>query len=201
MREARTAEERAGPPARSPFLVKYAKYLIVGFSGVFVNLVVFSLVLVVILPAGSFDWVRAVERLTASTSTDPLDNFVASTAAFAVATASNFAFNNAWTFRTSAGLRHRLSHRLGLYFGVSLVSLAINELVLFGLGPFLPALYAQAIGIAAGSVVGFAGNLRVSFAEVSERPVRNAGERRRDATPVGSAVGAGPSGPDGSVDR
>ena len=153
-----------------PFLVKYAKYVVVWLTGVVVNLVVFSLVLVVVLPSGSFDLMRAIERLTVSTSSSPVDNFLASTAAFAVATLSNFTFNNAWTFRTSAALRHRAHERLGLYFGVSLVALAVNELVLFALTGTLPPLYGQAIGIAAGSVVGFAGNLRVSFAEAPGRP-------------------------------
>lgn len=168
-----------------PFLVKYAKYVVVGLTGVVVNLVVFSLVLVVVLPSGSFDLMRAVERLTVSTTSNPTDNFLASTAAFAVATLSNFAFNNAWTFRTSSVLRHRVHERLGLYFGVSLVALAVNELVLFALTGTLPPLYGQAVGIAAGSVVGFAGNLRVSFAEAPGRPTEN--PHRASETP--------PSGP------
>ncbi len=152
-------------PAPVPLPLRYAKYLVVGFTGVFVNLVVFSLVLGLVVPADGVDLARAVERLAVTTSSNPFDNFVASTAAFAVATLSNFAFNNAWTFRTSGTLRHRVHERLGLYFGVSLASLAINEIVLFALGGIVPPLYGQAVGIAAGSVVGFAGNLRVSFAE------------------------------------
>ena len=160
---ASVADRRA--PARVPLPVRYAKYLTVGLTGVFVNLVVFSLVLGLVLPAGGIDLLRAVERLTVTTSSNPFDNFVASTAGFAVATLSNFTLNNAWTFRTSGTLRHHVHERLGLYFGVSLASLAINEIVLFALGGVVAPLYGQAIGIAAGSVVGFAGNLRLSFAE------------------------------------
>ncbi len=163
---------RAAPRDRAPvpLLLRYVKYLTVGFTGVVVNLVVFSLVLGIVLPAGGIDLVRAVERLAVTTSSNPFDNFIASTAAFAVATLSNFTLNNAWTFRTSGILRHRVHERLGLYFGVSLASLAVNEVVLFSLGGILPPLYGQAIGIAAGSVVGFAGNFRVSFAEAKAAP-------------------------------
>lgn len=183
------AREAPGRGTVSRFLVRYAKYLVVGLSGVVVNLVVFSFVLGLVLPAGPVDVVRAIARLTSTGSSNPLDNFIASTAAFAVATLSNFTLNNAWTFRTSAVLRHRAHERLGLYFGVSLVALMINEVVLYALVGALPPLFAQAVGIAAGSVVGFAGNLRVSFAEARTEtvPTRTAGPSPRGAhRPVGS---------------
>jgi len=42
--------------------------------------------------------------------------------------------------------------------------------VLFVMGLFLPPLFGQGVGIVAGSVVGFAGNYRVTFAEAALEP-------------------------------
>jgi putative flippase GtrA len=154
----------APPVARPEFLAKYGKFLLVGLSGVVVNLIVFALTLDAISPAPTFNLLTSVLHYATSRSVNPVDDFIASAIAFVVATLWNFLLNNLWTFRTSTGHRHPFAHRLGLYYGVSLGSLAVNEVVLFVLAFYLPPLYGQAVGIVAGSVVGFAGNYRVTFA-------------------------------------
>jgi len=160
------------PPAggRTPFLAKYGQFVLVGLTGVVVNLIVFTLVLDLLSPSPTFNVVHSLLRSASVTSNNAVDNFVASAAAFAVATLWNFVLNNLWTFRTTRGHRHRLGSRIGLYYGVSLGSLAVNEVVLFALSYSVPPLFGQAIGIVAGSVVGFAGNYRVTFAEAPSPP-------------------------------
>ncbi|MGD0250734.1 MAG: GtrA family protein, partial [Thermoplasmata archaeon] len=107
---------------RLPFLARYGKFLLVGLTGVVVNLIVFALMLEAISPNPTFDLPADVLRLTSSASSNPVDNLVASAVAFVVATLWNFALNNVWTFRSKVGHRYRLTHRLGLYYGVSLGS-------------------------------------------------------------------------------
>jgi putative flippase GtrA len=155
------------PVDRLPFLAKYGKFLLVGLTGVLVNLIVFAYALDAISPSPTFNLVESLLHFASTRSSDPVANFIASAAAFVVATLWNFTLNNLWTFRTATGHRHPLHHRLGLYYGVSLGSLAVNEVVLFVVAFFLPPLFGQGIGIVAGSVVGFAGNYRVTFAESS----------------------------------
>ena len=151
-------------PVTSDVFAKYGKFLIVGLTGVVVNLIVFTLVLEAIAPSASANFWQSILHFASSRTVSPLDAFVASAIAFGVATLWNFLLNNLWTFRSGTGHRHPLGRRLGLYYGVSLGSLAVNEAILFGLGFYLPPLVAQAIGILAGSVVGFLGNYRVTFA-------------------------------------
>ena len=156
-----------GPPSgRSGFVVKYGKFLVVGLTGFFVNLVVFTLVLDAISPGPSSGFFASITHLLTQTTSNPADSLVASAVAFVIATLWNFTLNNAWTFRTRLRRRHSLGYRLAFYFGVSLGSLAINEVVLFLSSTTLPPLYGQAVGIVAGSLVGFAGNARITFAEV-----------------------------------
>jgi putative flippase GtrA len=157
-------------PDRFPFLARYGKFLLVGLTGVVVNLAVFALTLEAISPNPNFNLYADLVRLTSTASSNPVDNFLASAVAFAVATLWNFSLNNLWTFRPTVGHRYRLPHRLGLYYGVSLGSLAVNEAVLFGASFYIAPLYGQAIGIVVGSVVGFLGNRRITFAEVDPSP-------------------------------
>jgi putative flippase GtrA len=163
------ASDREVPraPLRPPFLAKYGKFLLVGLSGVLVNLVIFAYTLDAISPSPTFNLVHSILQSASSRGGDPVDWLIASALAFVVATLWNFFLNNLWTFRTATGHRHPFSHRLGLYYGVSLGSLAVNELVLFALGFYVPPLWGQGAGIVAGSLVGFAGNYRVTFAEAA----------------------------------
>jgi putative flippase GtrA len=163
------SEDRLAP-SRPPFLAKYGKFVIVGLTGVVVNLVVFTYTLDAISPGPMRDLYSGLRHFASTTTADPLLDFVASAVAFGGATLWNFTLNNLWTFRTTVGHRYRPIRRLGLYFGVSLGSLAVNEAVLFVAGFFVSPLLGQGIGIVAGSVVGFAGNYRYTFAEASLGP-------------------------------
>ncbi len=165
------AHALGGPPEpRSDFLAKYGKFLVVGLTGVIVNLVVFALTLDAISPSPTFDLIRSLLSSATNRTPNPLDDLVASAVAFAVATLWNFLWNNVWTFRAAGTHRHPFHHRLGLYYGISLGSLAVNEGILFAFAFVIPVLLAQAVGILAGSVVGFLGNYRVTFAELPSRP-------------------------------
>ncbi len=155
--------DRGPPPGRLPLLERYGKFVVVGLTGFVINLVVFAVTLDALSPSPTFDLVRSVLAAASHSSVSLADDLVASAVAFAVATLWNFGWNSVWTFRSRSGHRHSLPRRLGLYYGVSLGSLAINEVALIGLSFVLPPLYGQAIGILAGSVVGFAGNSRITF--------------------------------------
>ena len=161
-----TAYESERPTSdRLPFLAKYGKFLLVGLTGVVVNLIVFAITLDAISPRPTYDLYSNLLRFATTSSSSAVDNLAASAVAFVVATLWNFALNNTWTFRSRVGHRHPLPHRLGLYYGVSLGSLAVNEVVLFVASLYLPPLVGQGIGIVAGSVIGFTGNHRYTFAE------------------------------------
>lgn len=167
MTELPTSTPPAGPTptARTGFLVKYGKFLVVGLTGVVVNLLIFTLVLEALAPGSTPGFLASITHLLTQTSSNPAYTLIASAIAFVGATFWNFALNNAWTFRTHLPRRHALGYRLALYFVVSLGSLAVNELILFLTSSTLPPLYGQGIGIIAGSIVGFAGNARITFAE------------------------------------
>ena len=152
-------------PNRSLELVRYGKFVLVGFSGVFVNLVVFVLTIDEISGTPLSNFFASALHFASTTSQNPVLYFVASAVAFVVATLWNFALNSIWTFRTAGKRRHSSTRRLGLYFGVSLGSLAANEIVLYVTQTLIPPLIGQGIGIIVGSVVGFVGNSRYTFAE------------------------------------
>jgi putative flippase GtrA len=166
---------RDAPAVHPAFLAQYGKFLLVGLTGVVVNLAIFAITLDAISPAPSFDLFAVLLHFASTRVVNPLDDFVASAVAFVGATLWNFVLNNLWTFRNDVGHRHPFAHRLGLYYGVSLGSLAVNEAVLFGLGYFVPPLVAQGIGIIAGSVIGFVGNYRVTFAPATVAPTSREG--------------------------
>jgi putative flippase GtrA len=158
--------DRAGV-SRLPFLAKYGKFALVGLTGVVVNLIVFATTLDAISPRPTFNLFASLLKFASTPSSNPVDNLVASAVAFAAATLWNFVLNNVWTFRSKVGHRHGFTHRLGLYYGVSLGSLAVNEVVLLVASFYVPPLLGQLVGIVAGSLVGFAGNYRYTFAEAT----------------------------------
>ena len=163
----RTSLRLSPTPGAPPFeLVRYAKFLIVGFTGVFVNLAVFVLTVDAMTGTPVSNFYASVLNFASKTAPNPLLYLVGSVIAFGVATFWNFVLNSVWTFRTDTGHRYSPARRLGLYFGVSLASLAVNEVVLFATQTLLPPLIGQGFGIIAGSVVGFVGNSRYTFAEV-----------------------------------
>ncbi len=148
-------------------LPQYGQFLLVGLTGVVVNLIVFSLALGALTGRPTLDLAGSLTFTSTHAGVDVRATLLASVIAFAVATAWNFVLNNAWTFRTRGTHQHGTRARLGLYYVVSLGSLGINELVLYLLVFLVPPLWGQGAGIVAGSVVGFFGNRRVTFAPAS----------------------------------
>jgi dolichol-phosphate mannosyltransferase len=117
---------------------RFAKFGLVGASGVAVNTAVFWL-------------------LTAFAG---IHHLLAAPVAFEVALGSNFLLNNAWTFADRRG-RHRLGAVVARYHLASVVGLAINLAVLHqltALGGLHPSV-ANLIGIALASVCNFAVNV------------------------------------------
>jgi len=146
-------------------MVAYGKFLVVGLTGVVVNLAVFVVTVDSISGKPLSNFYASLLHFASKTAANPVLYFIGSAVAFAVATLWNFALNSLWTFRTEVGHRHSPTRRLSLYFGVSLGSLGVNELVLFATETIIPPLFGQGLGIIAGSVVGFVGNSRLTFAE------------------------------------
>ena len=150
-------------------LVRYGKFLLVGLTGVFVNLAAFVLTVDAISGTPVSNFYSSVLHFASKTAANPFLYFVGSAVAFGVATLWNFVLNSVWTFRTDVGHKYSPTRRLELYFGVSLGSLTVNEIVLFATEATLPPLIGQGFGIIAGSAVGFVGNNRYTFVEV-QRP-------------------------------
>ena len=151
---------------RAEGAVAYGKFLIVGLTGVIINLVVFVVTVDGLSGTPLTNFYASALHFASKTAANPFLYFVGSAVAFVVATLWNFALNSLWTFRTDIGHRYSPSRRLGLYFGVSLGSLAVNEAVLLATESLIPPLFGQGFGIIAGSVVGFLGNSRFTFAEI-----------------------------------
>jgi putative flippase GtrA len=161
-----TSGHRVPPEYQWPNgLVRDGKFLLVGLTGVVVNLGAFVLTVDSISHAPLSNFVSSILHFASKTAPNPLLYLMASAVAFGAATLWNFTLNSLWTFRTAAAHRHSPTRRLELYFGVSLGSLTVNEVLLFASEAVLPPLFGQAIGIIAGSMVGFIGNSRYTFAE------------------------------------
>jgi putative flippase GtrA len=158
---------RAARPARRG-LARYPRFLLVGLTGVVVNLATFVLTVDGITHRPASNFLGEVVHFASKTAPNPLVYLAASAVAFGVATLWNFALNSWWTFRSEQGHRHSAGRRLGLYYGVSLGSLAVNEVVLVATQAALPPLLGQGLGVVAGSIVGFLGNSRYTFAEASD---------------------------------
>ena len=151
---------------RAAGFLAYGKFLTVGLTGVAVNLVVFVITVDSLSGTPLTNFYASALRYASKTAANPFLYFVGSAVAFVVATLWNFALNSLWTFRTDTGHRHSPPRRLGLYFGVSLGSLGVNETVLLATESLIPPLFGQGFGILAGSIVGFLGNSRFTFAEI-----------------------------------
>jgi len=156
---------RPDQPPRVSALPRYPKFLLVGLTGVVVNLATFVLSVDAMTHSPTTNFVGDVLHFASKTAPNPLVYFVASAIAFAVATLWNFLLNSWWTFRSALGHRHSRLRRLGLYYGVSLGAFGVNEVVLLATQTALPPLIGQGVGVVAGSVVGFLGNHRYTFAE------------------------------------
>jgi putative flippase GtrA len=126
-------------------LVRLPAFLVVGVSGVFVNLCVFTLL-----------------GLHFGASTEV--TLLASTGAFGVATLWNFAWNRTWAFQ-GRGDRSTAFH-LAAYGVIQLAALGLNLAVLdAGVSLGVGRLESQLVGILLGSVLGYVANLRWNFRE------------------------------------
>jgi putative flippase GtrA len=125
-----------------PELWTVGKYLVVGGSGVVVNLLTFAAVRGVLGPSAEIA-------------------LIASTIAFAVATVWNFTWNYLWTFY-GQHTRGVVAHGIG-FAAASLAALAVNLAVLYVLVSHVDALIAQFIGILSGTAVSFSINRWVNF--------------------------------------
>lgn len=159
----------AVPPSRRA-LPQFGQFILVGLTGVVVNLIVFSLALASFTGHVNLDLWSSLTRASTQSTGSVAETLLASIIAFVVATLWNFTLNSLWTFRTGRAHYHSTRRRLLLYYLVSLASLGVNELVLYLLLAAVPPLYGQAVGIVAGSVVGFIGNRRITFVEVAPAP-------------------------------
>jgi putative flippase GtrA len=124
-------------------LLRLPSYVVVGVSGVFVNLCMFTFL-------GHY----------LGHATVPL--LVASAGAFGVATVWNFTWNRAWAFEGRG--ERALSYHLAVYGLIQLGALGLNLVILDGgVSVGVSPLTAQILGIVVGSVVGFVANLRWNF--------------------------------------
>ena len=131
-------------------ILRLPAYVVIGISGVFVNLCIFTFL-----------------QFWIGHGTGAI--LVASTAAFGVATLWNFSWNRAWTFEGRGD--RSVTYHLTVYGLIQLGALAINLVVLaVGVSFGLSALTSQIVGIVLGSVVGFGANLRWNFRPVVPAP-------------------------------
>jgi putative flippase GtrA len=135
-----------------PLRYRFVAYLLVGASGVLVNLLAFT----------------AAERLLGTGGALVL---LASSVAFLVALCWNFAWNYLWTFRDRR--QQPVYYHFGIYAAIQLVALGLNLGVLdawtyrFGVAT---ALWGQLLGILVGSAWGFGANVRWNFRAGRPRP-------------------------------
>jgi len=90
------------------FLLKFLKFGIVGFSGVFVD---FGITFV------TKEWLK-------------VPKYLANAIGFSVAASSNYFLNRIWTFQSHDP---KIAVEFSLFFGISLIGLAINTLILWTL--------------------------------------------------------------------
>ncbi|HXQ48593.1 MAG TPA: GtrA family protein [Thermoplasmata archaeon] len=131
-------------------LLRLPAFVVVGVSGVFVNLCVFTLVSLRLGPATSVA-------------------LLASAAAFGVALVWNFTWNRSWAFQDRG---HRsTAYHFALYGVIQVGALAVNLVVLaLGVTLGLGALESQLGGILLASLIGYAANLRWNFRAPRARP-------------------------------
>jgi dolichol-phosphate mannosyltransferase len=140
MSPVRTARRIGAGARRSGNWVQLFKFGLVGGSGYFVNLAVFTLL---------------VEALGAH-------HVLGALAAFGVAVTNNFYWNRHWTFRASDG---HAGFQAARFFAVSIGGLAVNLVVLEALieGAGLGEVPSQAIAVATAMPVNFIGNKLWTF--------------------------------------
>ena len=123
------------------FIEKFVKFGVVGFSGIFVD---FGVTYVL------------KERLG-------IHKYIASSLGFIVATISNYLLNRYWTFNTGQSA-HFL--QFGKFFGVAIVGLVFNNLIIYAFNDRLKINFyaSKAIAICIVSLWNFFGNYLYTFA-------------------------------------
>ncbi len=127
-------------------LLRLPAFIVVGISGVFVNLCVFTLL--------------GIHFGGATSAT-----LLASAAAFVVAMGWNFTWNRSWAFQ-GRGDRSTAYH-LAIYGAIQAAALGVNLVVLaLGVAAGVGSLESQLVGVLIGSVIGYVANLRWNFRRV-----------------------------------
>ena len=130
------AAARSGDRGLSESLWQFVRFCVVGGSGVIVNLVVFTLVLVVWLLAtghihSAHELATAVHGLVVKKSTPGVPSYatyLANAAGFVVSVMSNYYLNRRWTFRSTK----EVARELPKFFTVSVIAYA-GQLTIFWL--------------------------------------------------------------------
>ncbi len=89
-----------------PFLLKFIKYCVVGFSGLLVDFGV--------------TWI-CKERFK-------LNKYLSNSLGFTIAASSNYYLNRIWTF---ASVSERIAREFVLFFSISMIGLVLNNFFLF----------------------------------------------------------------------
>jgi len=150
-------------------LIQFVKFCVVGGSGVFVNLVVFTAVLLVWAAAAGHihsaaDFTEAVRGFVVKKDTEGVPTaavYLANAAGFVVSVLTNYYLNRRWTFRSSAAVGAELTK----FFVVSVVAYLANLAVfsaLHSLAHVAP-IPSQVIAIACVMPINFVFNKLWSF--------------------------------------
>lgn len=123
------------------FIEKFLKFGVVGFSGIIVD---FGITYVL------------KEKLR-------IHKYVANSTGFVMATISNYLLNRYWTFNTGDNAQFS---QFGKFFGIAIVGLALNNLLIYLLNDKLKVNFyvSKAIAVAIVSVWNFLGNYLYTFA-------------------------------------
>jgi putative flippase GtrA len=123
------------------FLIKFLKFGVVGFSGIFVDFGVTYLL---------------KEKLK-------IHKYIANSLGFIVATISNYLLNRYWTFSNGNGAR---LEQFGKFFGIALVGLVFNNLIIYALNDKLKMNFylSKVFAIAVVSLWNFFANYLYTFA-------------------------------------
>lgn len=126
---------------RPDFIEKFLKFGVVGFSGIIVD---FGITYVL------------KEKLR-------IHKYVANSAGFVMATISNYLLNRYWTFNTGDSAQFS---QFGKFFGIAIVGLALNNLLIYLLNDRLKINFyvSKAVAIAIVSLWNFFGNYLYTFA-------------------------------------
>lgn len=126
---------------RPDFIEKFLKFGVVGFSGIIVDFGITYLL---------------KEKLR-------IHKYIANSAGFVTATISNYLLNRYWTFHT--GDSAQLS-QFGNFFGIAIVGLALNNLLIYLLNDKLKVNFyvSKAFAVVIVSVWNFLGNYLYTFA-------------------------------------